>query len=69
MEKGITPVLAQMEVGDVESWPIERLDSVRVSAGRFKLKNRRRAYLWRLLARRSIIQGGNEGRQGVLQRV
>lgn len=41
MEKGITPVLAQMAVGDVESWPIERLESVRVSVGRFKLKNRR----------------------------
>lgn len=50
MEKGITPVLAQMVVGDVESWPIERLESVRVSVGRFKLKNRRSGWNYSMKA-------------------
>lgn len=38
MEKPISPILDAMKVGDTETWPIERLDSVRVIVGRTNSK-------------------------------
>lgn len=41
MRKPIMPTLEAMEVGDVEQWPIERLDTVRVTVGRLNAKKAR----------------------------
>ena len=38
MDKPIAPILEAMQPGDTESWPIERLESVRVIVGRVKAK-------------------------------
>ena len=38
MDKPITPILEAMHPGDTETWPIERLESVRIIVGRVKAK-------------------------------
>lgn len=40
MTKPIMPTLREMEVGDVQVWPIERYDVVRVSMNRANLMMR-----------------------------
>jgi hypothetical protein len=39
MDKPITPILEAMQPGDTETWPIERLESVRIIVGRVKAKH------------------------------
>lgn len=38
--KPIAPTLGKMEVNDVEVWPVDRIDSVTMSVGRFSRKFR-----------------------------
>lgn len=40
VKKPIAPTIRNMCVGDVEAWPIERYDTVRISAGRLNLMMR-----------------------------
>ena len=48
-KKPITPTLKSMKVGDVEAWPIERLDAVRISVGRVSAIKRREG--WKYITR------------------
>lgn len=41
-KKPILPTIKKMEVGDIETWDIERFDTVRVLVGNFKRMNRRK---------------------------
>ena len=36
--KPIAPTLRNMEVNDVEEWPLERIDTVTMTVGRFRCK-------------------------------
>ena len=38
--KPIAPTLRNMEVNDVEEWPLERIDTVTMTVGRFSRKFR-----------------------------
>ena len=40
MKKPIAPTIYRMEVGDVEAWPIDRYDSVRISTSRANIVKR-----------------------------
>lgn len=48
MEKAIAPILEKMKVGQVEAWPIERNDSVRVTVSRIQVKHRREGWKYRM---------------------
>ena len=40
-KKPVVPILRKMKVGDVEKWPIERIEVVRNSVNRYMAQNRR----------------------------
>lgn len=40
-KKPVVPTLRNMAVGDVEAWPIERMEVVRNSVNRYMAQNRR----------------------------
>nr|DAN49392.1 MAG TPA: hypothetical protein [Caudoviricetes sp.] len=40
-KKPVVPTLRNMAVGDVEAWPIERMEVVRNSVNRYMTQNRR----------------------------
>lgn len=44
VKKPITPTLKNMKVGETETWPIERLDTVRISVGRVAAMRRREGW-------------------------
>ena len=40
-KKPVVPILRKMKVGDIEKWPIERIEVVRNSVNRYMAQNRR----------------------------
>jgi len=44
MKKPVMSVLREMKIGDVESWPIERVESVRICTYRMAMINRRKGW-------------------------
>ena len=40
-KKPVVPILRKMKVGDIEKWPIERIEVVRNSVNRYMTQNRR----------------------------
>lgn len=45
--KPIAPTLRLMEVNDVEAWPLERIDTVTMTVGRFSRKFRAKGIQFR----------------------
>lgn len=45
--KPISPTLRSMEVNDVEAWPLERIDTVTMTVGRFSRKFRAKGIKFR----------------------
>lgn len=50
MKKPIVPIIRNMRIGDVEIWPIERYDTVRISVCRlnFMMRPEKRKYSLRV---------------------
>lgn len=46
-KKPIAPTLRKMEVNDVEAWPLDRIDSVTMTVGRFSRKFRAKGVKFR----------------------
>lgn len=46
-KKPIAPTLRNMEVNDVEAWPLERTDTVTMTVGRFSRKFRAKGIKFR----------------------
>lgn len=46
--KPVMPTLKRMKVGDVELWPIERLEVVRVTTGRLSAMKRREGWKFQM---------------------
>lgn len=47
-KKGIAPVLKKMNLGEVQTWPVERSTSVNVSVGRVQREMRREGVKFRV---------------------
>ncbi len=45
--KPIAPTLREMEVNDVQAWPLERIDTVTMTVGRFSRKFRAKGLKFR----------------------
>lgn len=56
VKKPVLPVLKAMRVGDTEKWPIERLDVVRITAGRVAAMKRRDGWKFQLKTAGLVIE-------------
>lgn len=56
MKKPITPILKNMKVGETEAWPIERLDTVRISEGRVAAIKRREGWKYKMRINGLVVE-------------
>jgi hypothetical protein len=55
-KKPVSPTLKAMQVGDTASWPIERLDVVRITAGRVAAMKRREGWKFALKTAGLVVE-------------
>ena len=54
--KAVMPTLKKMNVGDTESWPIERLEVVRVTTGRLGAMKRREGWKFQMKTAGLVVE-------------
>jgi len=55
-KKGIMPTLKKMNLGEVQTWPVERSTSVSVSIGRIQREKKREGVRFRMKTRGLVIE-------------
>lgn len=56
MNQPITPILKKMNLGDVETWPVERSTSLSVSIGRLQREMRREGVKFSMKTKGLVVE-------------